>query len=168
MFGESEIQKFLQEHEILFERHEHPPVFTCEDAALHLKGLSGRGSKNLFLRNKKGDKHALVSVSEEKRVDLKTLGDHLGLGRPSFGSAERLREHLGVEPGSVSVLGLINDTSNAVELYIDRDLWSSEAIHYHPLVNTATLLIAPTGVAEFVRVIGREVSVIDIPVVVGR
>ncbi len=165
MFGETEIQKFLEEHGIPFERHEHEPVFTCEDAALHLKGLSGKGSKNLFLRNKKGDKHVLVSVSEEKRVDLKALGEQIGIGRPSFGSPERLKQYLGVEPGSVSVLGLINDTAKVVDLYVDKDLWDSDAIHYHPLVNTATLLISPKGVAEFVAVIGREVAVIKIPVV---
>jgi Ala-tRNA(Pro) deacylase len=165
MFGELEIQKFLQEHGIPFARHEHAPVFTCEDAAVHLKGLSGRGSKNLFLRNKKGDKHVLVSVSEEKRVDLKSLGERLKIGRPSFGSSERLQQYLGVEPGSVSVLGLINDTAKVVEPYIDRDLWISEAIHYHPLVNTATLVISPKGIADFATLLGREFSVIDIPVI---
>ena len=100
---------------------EHPPVFTVEEAKALRGNLSGHHIKNLFLRNKKEEMWLVVAL-EDRAIDLKRLGEALGAGRLSFGSAERLKRHLGVEPGSVTPLALINDEARAVRLVLDRGL----------------------------------------------
>src|SRR4030081_2796838 len=92
---------------------EHPAVFTVEQAKARRGDLPGHHIKNLFLRNKKEEMWLVVAL-EDRAVDLKRLGEVLGAGRLSFGSAERLRRHLGVEPGSVTPLALINDERRAL------------------------------------------------------
>ena len=87
---------------------EHPAVFTVEEAKALRGDLPGHHVKNLFLRNKKEEMWLVVAL-EDRAIDLKRLGEVLGAGRLSFGSAERLKRHLGVEPGSVTPLALIND-----------------------------------------------------------
>src|SRR5216683_4165882 len=100
---------------------EHAPVFTVEQAKAHRGELPGHHIKNLFLRNRKEEMWLVVAL-EDRTVDLKRLGEALGAGRLSFGSAERLKRHLGVEPGSVTPLALINDPGGAVRLALDRGL----------------------------------------------
>lgn len=77
---------------------------------------------------------------------------------------ERLSSHLGVAPGAVSILALVNDTACAVELVIDRDVWSAGAVLAHPLVNTATLVLPLEGLQRFLRDCAHEPRVIDVPV----
>ncbi len=93
---------------------EHPAVFTVEEAKALRGDLPGHHVKNLFLRNKKEEMWLVVAL-EDRAIDLKRLGEVLGAGRLSFGSAERLKRHLGVEPGSVTPLALINDPGGAVQ-----------------------------------------------------
>src|SRR5688500_20408285 len=100
---------------------EHSPVFTAEEAALHWAPIHGTPVKNLFLRNKKGDRHYLVILGIEKQADLRTLVRIIGDDRLSFGSPERLMKYLGVTPGSVSPLGLIFDSRKAVRVIVDSD-----------------------------------------------
>src|SRR5215203_7494244 len=100
---------------------EHPPVFTVEQAKEHRGVLPGHHIKNLFLRNKKEEMWLVVAL-EDRAIDLKRLGEVLGAGRLSFGSADRLKRHLGVEPGSVTPLSLINDEARAVRLVLDRGM----------------------------------------------
>src|SRR6187401_3615684 len=87
---------------------EHAPVFTVEQAKEHRGMLPGHHIKNLFLRNKKEEMWLVVAL-EDRAIDLKRLGEVLGAGRLSFGSADRLKRYLGVEPGSVTPLSLVND-----------------------------------------------------------
>jgi Ala-tRNA(Pro) deacylase len=125
--------------------------------------LPGAKSKNLFLRDKKGARHFLVTVRHDLSVDLDALGMALGAGRLGFASADRLAKHLGVTPGSVSLLALLNDTAGAVEFVIDRRLWEAPAVHAHPLVNTATLVIPHDALERFVAATGHDVRVLEIP-----
>ena len=116
---------------IAHETINHPPVFTVAEAK-HVRALTKGGHvKNLFLRNKKGAMW-LVTLAEDKRVDLKALGEALGAGKLSFGSSERLRDHLGVFPGSVTALALINDTAGHVTFVLDEDFLVHETVNVHP------------------------------------
>ena len=85
-----------------------------------------------------------------------------------FASAERLQKFLGVKPGSVSLLGLVNDETRAVEFVIDRALWDAEAVHAHPLVNTATMVIAHADLERFLAATGHAPRVIDVPAAAPR
>lgn len=133
---------------IEFQTYEHPPVFTAEEAAEHWAAIPATRVKNLFLRNKKGDRHYLVILEIGKQADLRTLVKAIGDDRLSFGSAERLMARLGVTPGSVSPFGLLNDTDSSVRVMIDEDLRSAERLIFHPNVNTASVTIR---VADFER-----------------
>jgi Ala-tRNA(Pro) deacylase len=157
-----DIYQFLAEHHIEYERFDHPPVYTVEDVHRLAPNLPGAKIKNLFLRDKKGLRHFLVVVPDEKRVDLKALPKILETGHVSFGSPERLKKHLGVEPGSVSLLAIANDSDNAVEVVIDESLWTSEAFQFHPLINTSTLVIPHDSMMCFLRAAGHEVKIAKI------
>jgi Ala-tRNA(Pro) deacylase len=133
---------------IAYEVFEHPPVHTGEEAATHWQNIPGAAVKNLFLRNKKGDRHYLVILGIEKEADLRHLVKVIGDDRLSFGSPERLQKFLGVTPGSVSPLGLVHDADRAVRVIIDSDLRAAERLIFHPNDNAASLTI--TG-ADFVR-----------------
>ena len=134
---------------IKYEVVEHEPVHTMED--MDRLGLPAKGTlcKNLFLRDSKGKRHFLVTCDEKKKVDLKALGRTLGAGNLSFASEERLEEHLGLKPGSVSPVGLMNDTEHTVEFLIDKDLSRCKSLGIHPLENTATVFLSFKDLDKF-------------------
>ena len=159
-----ELSDFLAEHRIDAERFDHSPVMTVEQSERLVPKLPGAKTKNLFLRNKKGDRHFLITVPHDLAVDLNALGARLGAGRLGFASAERLQQHLGITPGSVSLLALVNDRERAVEFVIDRTLWEAGAIQAHPLVNTATMCLTHADLERFLAATGHPPRVIDVPV----
>ncbi len=147
---------------IPYVRHEHPPVATVEEAEKHWSGLKGTHCKNLFLRNYKGNRHYLVIAPVTRGIDLRRLNAALGEDRLSFASPERLRRWLGVEAGSVSPFGLVNDETRHVQVVCDQALRSSEALGFHPNVNTATLEIAFAGFERFLAARGNAVRWLEL------
>ncbi|UYN94659.1 MAG: prolyl-tRNA synthetase associated domain-containing protein [Enhydrobacter sp.] len=141
---------------------EHAPVFTVEQAKAHRGELPGHHIKNLFLRNKK-EEMWLVVAPEDCTVDLKRLGEALGAGRLSFGSAERLRRYLGVEPGSVTPFAVINDTGHDVRLVLDSALREGGPINAHPLVNTLTSAVDLADLLRFFAATGHAPRWLDLP-----
>ncbi|MBI2463973.1 prolyl-tRNA synthetase associated domain-containing protein [Candidatus Peregrinibacteria bacterium] len=156
------IYDFLKKYGIHYERFDHPAVFTCEESKKLCFDMPGNSTKNLFLRDKDGKRHFLVIVGHEKRVDLKKLKLLLGLSKLSFASEDRLKKYLGVEPGSVTLLGLIHDTNHSVEVIIDEKLWDKN-LQCHPLVNTATLVISREGIETFFKITGHIPKKINVP-----
>lgn len=147
---------------IPYVRHEHPPVATVEEAEKHWAGLKGAHCKNLFLRNYKGNRHYLVIAPVSRGIDLKRLTALVDEDRLSFASAERLKRWLGVEPGSVSPFGLINDETRHVRVICDGALKSSAALGFHPNVNTATLEISLADFERFLAARGNSVSWLEL------
>jgi len=140
---------------------EHAPVFTVEEAKVHRGVLPGHHIKNLFLRNKK-EQMWLVVALEDRAIDLKQLGERLGAGRLSFGSPDRLRKYLGVEPGSVTPLSLINDTGHEVRLVLDQGLRDGGPVNAHPLTNTMTSALSLADLLRFFQATGHEPSWLDL------
>jgi Ala-tRNA(Pro) deacylase len=157
------LQDFLIKHAIKLERHEHAAVMTVAESELLVPALPGAKTKNLFLRDKKGLKHFLVTIPAALSVNLNQLGDVLGAGRLGFASADRLLRHLGVTPGSVSMLGLVNDTEHHVQFVIDQALWEAPAVQAHPLVNTATMVMPHADLVRFLAATGHEPQIISVP-----
>ncbi|MEN8244861.1 MAG: prolyl-tRNA synthetase associated domain-containing protein [Thermodesulfobacteriota bacterium] len=155
--------EFLDTHDIAYERHDHPAVYTVEEADRLVPDLPGAKTKNLFLRDDKGKRHFLVLVPSDKRVNLKALKEVLGVKRISFGSPERLKKHLGIEPGAVSLLAVYNDGEQKVEVFMDRDLWAADTFLFHPLVNTSTLVISKADIQGFLKATGHTLKVVDVP-----
>ena len=144
------------------ETHWHEPVFTVAESQALRGSLPGGHSKNLFLKNKKGDLW-LVTAAEDAAVDLKALTKTHGAGRLSFGKPDLLLEVLGVEPGAVTPFGLINDTERRVTFVLDGRLAAMEPLHFHPLVNNATTAISSADFAKFLDETGHAPLAIDFP-----
>ncbi len=159
----TDIYKFLDDHHIEYERHDHPPVYTVEDVDRLVPTLDAAKTKSLFLRDAKGLRHFLVMVRGEKRVDLKTLPDLLKSSRLRFGSPDHLKKYLGVDPGSVSLFAVVNDVGMGVEIIMDSALWMSDAFQFHPLVNTSTLVISRENVKRFLDITGHNAQILDVP-----
>jgi Ala-tRNA(Pro) deacylase len=152
----------LRDLGIAFERHEHPPVATVEQAAEHWAGIDAAHCKNLFLRNQKGDRHYLLILEHSKKADLRAVANQIGDGKLSFGSPERLLKHLGLTPGSVSPFGLIHDSSHSVRVVVDRDLQGAARLSFHPNINTATLVVSKDDFVRFLAACGNPVQYIGI------
>lgn len=153
---------FLSSHGIYPQIIEHPAVFTCAESE-KLPPMPGMGTKNLFLVSENGDRVMLVVVQHGRRTDLKGLAVLLGERRVSFGSAELLKELLGVDPGSVTLLGLLYDGQRKVELFVDRPIWAAESIQCHPLRNTATAILPHNDLVTFLDATGHGATVIGVP-----
>jgi Ala-tRNA(Pro) deacylase len=143
----------LDRLDISYKLYEHEAVFTAEEALKVCGHIPGVHCKNLFLKDKK-DALYLVTAPDEKRVDLKTLDEKIGSKRLSFGKPDLLMEYLGVLPGSVTPLCLINDTSRKVQPVLDEWMMQQELINVHPLINTATVTLAPKDLLKFMDVLG--------------
>lgn len=157
------IYDFLQEHQVAYERYDHPAVFTCEEAERLVPDIDAAKTKNLFVRDRKGKRHFLVVVGYEKSVDLNALSKVLGCSKLSLGSEQRLSTHLGVKPGSVTILALMNDTENNVELVFDIPISEAVALRCHPLINTATLSLTRQDLNRFLEVTGHQLTTVDVP-----
>jgi Ala-tRNA(Pro) deacylase len=155
--------QFLAEHGIAHRTVEHPPVFTVEQAKALRGSLPGGHIKNLFVRNRREEMWLVVAL-EDAGIDLKRLADHLGAGRLSFGSAERLLRVLGVKPGSVTPFALINDRDRQVRLVLERQVLKHDPINAHPLVNSMSTAVSPQGLLRFLAVTGHAPRLIDLPV----
>ena len=151
----------LAELDIDHKTVEHEAVFTVDQAKQHRGVLPGHHIKNLFLRNKKEEMWLVVAI-EDRAIDLKRLGEVLGAGRLSFGSPERLRKYLGVEPGSVTPFSVINDTDRKVRLVLDRGLGDGGPINAHPLTNTMTSAIVLPDLLRFFEATGHVPHWLDL------
>ena len=109
-----DIFQFLEQNGIPFQRVDHPAVFTVEEANRLVPDLPGFHTKNLFLRDKKAAHYFLLVCADHKTVNLKQLAKQIGINNLSLASAERLKQNLGITPGAVSILALINDRSGKV------------------------------------------------------
>jgi len=158
-----DIYEFLHKNNITYTRYDHEAVYTCEQAdRLGIRTTAAK-TKNLFLRDRKARRHFLVTVGDEKTVDIKRLEEVLEVKGLSFASSGRLMEYLGLTPGSVTILAALNDGRGSVEVIVDRDLWSHDAIQCHPLVNTSTLVISRDNIERFLTLTGHMPLIIDVP-----
>lgn len=158
----ADIVAFLNSLNVEHVRHEHAPVFTCEEELRHVPESGGARTKNLFLRDRRARRHLLLVTTCAKTVSIAAFADIAAADRLSFASPERLKKYLGVEPGAVTVLGLINDTEHAVELFIDSDVWAAPSIHAHPLRNDATLVLSHDGLEKFLAGTGHQPRIVHV------
>ena len=135
---------------------DHPPLFTVEDSQALRGDIPGGHTKNLFVKDKKGQLFLLV-LGEHAVVDLKKAHEKIGAqGRVSFGSAELLEEVWGVKPGAVTPFGAINDKAGKVRVVLDEAMMRHERLNFHPLVNTRTTGLASADLIKFLRATGHE------------
>jgi Ala-tRNA(Pro) deacylase len=159
----SELLERLRDLGIAADTHEHPAVFTVAESRPVKEAIPGAHSKNLFLKDKKG-RLFLVVAKDETAIDLKRLHETLGAsGRLSFGSADQLRETLGVEPGSVTPFAAVHDRDGRVTIILDEALARAERVNFHPLVNTMTTGLTPSELLAFLSATGHEARICRLP-----
>jgi Ala-tRNA(Pro) deacylase len=155
ILSEQEFLAFMNANGFVYQRIEHPAVFTCEEADVYHAGIEAVSTKNLFLCDKKKRHYFLVVTSCERTVRLDDLKERLGVSHLRFGSESDLMRLLGVGRGSVTMMGLANDTAHEVALWIDSEIWGGEHFMCHPLVNTATLVLSKAELERFFALTGH-------------
>ena len=156
MRGQKELYELFGKLDIQFEYHEHPPLYTIEDARIHWKDYNSGRCKNIFFRNHKGDRHYLVILEHLRQLNIRDLEKRLRQGKLTFASDERLKKYLGVAPGSVSPFGLINDTDKHVHVFIDEKLNESTRLAFHPNDNTASIVVSKSDFLKFMKFTGNS------------
>ena len=157
---------------IKFKEYRHQAVFTVEEAKALRGTLPGAHCKSLFVRDKKGACFLIVCL-EDRRMNMKALAGLLGANRLSFASPDRLRRRLGVEPGSVTPFAAINDQPvrnsdpqgqpfEKVSIILDAEMMQADLVNYHPLINTATVSLAPADLLRFLDATGHEPAIVDL------
>ncbi|MBL4596677.1 MAG: prolyl-tRNA synthetase associated domain-containing protein [Robiginitomaculum sp.] len=144
----AELFAFLDKLGISHHTTTHEPVFTVEESAKINASLPGGHTKNLFLKDKKG-RFFLISALASTQIHINSLSKTLGCARLSFGSADAMHQILGVTPGSVTALSLINDTDKRVTFVVDSALLTESPIYFHPLLNNASTAILPDDLLRF-------------------
>jgi len=147
-------------HGIAGVTHDHPAVFRVEEGLALKAALPGVHTKNLFLKDKKG-RLWLISAAQDTVIDLKAAPGLIGSDRLSFGNETLMWETLGVRPGSVTALGLINDADRRVTFVLDRRLWEADMVNFHPLTNTATTALSQSDFRAVLAALEREPIVVD-------
>jgi len=153
---------YLKSIGINFEIIEHPPTPTIEDAIKYWGKMEATHCKNLFFRNHKGNRHYLVIIEHKKQLIIRDLEQELKQGKLSFASEKRMAKYLKIQPGSVSLFGLINDTENHVYVFLDKDLIKSEYISFHPNDNTASLKISQNDFRKFLSKSGNSYEFLNL------
>jgi Ala-tRNA(Pro) deacylase len=152
---EQEFLSFIDANGFVYQRLEHPAVFTCAEAEQHRPTVSAVSTKNLFLCDKKARRFFLVVTACEKTVKLDGLSAQLGVAHLRFGSEENLMRLLGVSRGAVTMMGLVHDTEHQVDLWVDTEIWEGTHFLSHPLVNTATLILSKPELERFFALTGH-------------
>ena len=153
---------FLKKLNISYEVYNHPAVFTVEESKQHRIGSGFGENKNLFLRNNKGNKHYLITISSSKKLDIDNLAKILGEKSLGFASEERLKKYLNLTPGSVSPFGLVNDANKEVIFVFDRDLLKYNKLGFHPNINTQTVIISTDDFKKFIESTGNKTLYLDL------
>ena len=156
-----ELFAFLDRLGIAHKTATHPALFTVEQSRALRGRIPGGHTKNLFLKDKK-DALFLVSALEDAAIELKSLHRRLGAARFSFGSADLLRDTLGVEPGAVTPFGAINDKAGRVSVVLDAPMMTHAMLNYHPLVNTMTTSIARDDLLRFLAATGHPPRIVPV------
>jgi Ala-tRNA(Pro) deacylase len=162
LFDRTALEAWLHDHAIPFHTTEHQAVFRVEEGLDLKAALPGAHTKNLFLKDKTG-RLWLISAQQDTTIDLKRTPAAIGSDRLSFADEALMYETLGVRPGSVTALGLINDADARVTFVLDQRLREADIVNFHPLTNTATAALTQDAFRRILRLLRREPIVVDFP-----
>ena len=172
MERETIVREFLDRHKIRYDIYHHPASPTIEEAKAHWREDGSKHCKNLFFRNHKGNKHYLVCFDCNHDMNIHDLEQRLKLaltsqglpscGKLSFASPERMMKYLGLEPGSVSPFGLINDWEHHVHLFLDSNLQGADTLSFHPNDCRGTVVISRNDFERYLQYVGNEYEYIDL------
>ena len=157
-----ELLLLLEAMEIKATTHEHEAVFTVEESEHVTASIPGGHTKNLFVKDKKGN-FFLIVAGNKARISLNHVHGIIGAqGRVSFANADLLMEYLGVKPGSVNAFAPINDKTGAVKVIIDAPLMENEYINCHPLINEMTTTISRDDLLRFLDHVDHKPLIVQV------
>lgn len=162
MSAEERLYRDLTEAEVAYNVHEHPAVFTVEESRSIKTDIECLHTKNLFLKDA-GGAFFLLTVPAEARIDLKRVHPLLACRRLTFGKPDAMEALIGVTPGSVTPLAMINAEVGAITLVMDEALAVDQPVGVHPLRNTATMVLNGTDILTAARGWGHDLRVVDLP-----
>lgn len=157
----NDILALLDQIDVAHHTYPHPPVLTVDEARVHWAAIDAAHTKNLFLKDA-GGAYWLVAMPADKPLDLKSLPAKIGAKRLRFAPAEQLLEILGITPGAVSPLAIVNDSAKRATLVVDAALMRETAVAFHPLDNCLTTVLAPGGLLQLLASIGREALIVEL------
>ncbi len=160
---EDSLKEWLDNNNIQYILHTHPAVFTVPEAKIHCGHIPGTHCKNLLLKNTKSGQLYLVTIPHEKRLDLNQFRKMIGAPKIRFAGPEELSETLGITPGAVSPIGLVNDINDKVTFIIDENVWNAKEICCHPNVNTETLQISGGELQKLIKATGTSMEIKSLP-----
>ena len=153
---------FLDAHNIKYEVYFHPASPTIEIAKQYWRNDGSVHCKNLFFRNHKGNRHYLVCFDCDRDMAIHDLEHRLHQGKLSFASPQRMERYLGLEPGSVSPFGLINDEDNHTHLFLDKNLASAESLSFHPNDSRGTVVISREEFLRYLEAVGNSWEFVEL------
>ncbi|MCF6248011.1 MAG: prolyl-tRNA synthetase associated domain-containing protein [Desulfobacula sp.] len=156
---QEDLLNVLSQIDIEYTNHEHPAVYTVEEADLHHKGIDGVHSKNLFFKDRKKNLVLVVTLSD-KPIKIKEVANKIGHKGLSFGKPDLLTQVLGVIPGAVTPFAVINDETNQVKVILDQEMMDHDLLNFHPIVNTATTTIASRDLVKFMEHCNQEFEIV--------
>ena len=168
MERQEQVERYLQAHHINYSCYNHPEGKTIEEAKRWWHNDGSVHCKNIFMRNHKGNQHYLIcfdcdhdlaihDLEQRLKASLQAAG-HPAPGKLSFASPERMMRYLGLEPGSVSPFGLINDTEHHVILFLDQNLQNAASLSFHPNDCRGTVVISQTEFRKYLETVGNRVE----------
>lgn len=156
-----ETLRYLDQHQINYEKIDHPAIYNMEDLAqLHLPHPEA-DAKNLFIRDDQKKHYYLLTVKGNKKVNLQQFRQKFGTRRLTFASPEDMKNMLQLEPGSVTPLGLLNDQSKQIPLYLDSYFIEQPLIAVHPNENTATIWLKSMDLIDLIKKHGNPVQITE-------
>lgn len=162
MESSEKVLQALKEMGIPFEAVEHAAAVTTEEADAAIEGKEGVRTKTLFLTNKKKTAVFLVIMDDQKRLDMKKLAELIEQKQIKFGSPELLAEKMGLEPGIVSLFGLLNNEEKDIQVYLDKEMLAEEKVTFFANTNTMTLFLKMEDMYKFIENAGYSYTVIDL------
>lgn len=166
MLRQSIVTQYLSKHNIPFDIYDHPEGKTIQEAKQWWRADGSVHCKNIFLRNHKGNQHYLVCFHCDHDLNIRDLEQRLkqrlqaqgnsAPGKLSFASPDRMLKYLGLEPGSVSPFGLINDVEHHVQLFLDTVLQQAETLSFHPNDCRATVVIQRADFERYLSLVGNS------------
>lgn len=162
MIEKEKVLQALKSLSISYDIYEHQPLPTIEIAMQVWKDIDSTHCKNLFFRNHKGNRHYLVILESNHALDIHDLEKRMKQGKISFASQKRMDKYLGVQAGSVSPFGLINDQENHVHLFLDHNLQESDKISFHPNINTASIVISFSDFKKYLEWVGNSYEFLEL------
>ncbi|MBF0376228.1 MAG: prolyl-tRNA synthetase associated domain-containing protein [Desulfamplus sp.] len=156
---QEELLYVLSKIGINYKNHEHPPVYTVEEADKHHEGIEGVHSKNLFFKDKKNNLFLVITLSD-KEISIKDIAKKIDAKNLTFGKPDLLEEVLGVTPGAVTPFAVINIRDYNVKIVLDEEMMGHSLLNFHPLVNTATTTISSNDLLKFMDYCNQKPEII--------